>query len=118
MLDEQLNTLKEQISEAMVAFDNACQALRTIPGIGEQSAHVMIAEIGVDMTVFADAVQLASWAGVSWAERVGWMATLFAYSRWQRVFVGGVGDCCAGGDQAQGIFPSRQVSALVSLTER
>lgn len=64
MLDEQLNTLNEQISEAMVAFDQACQALRTIPGIGEQSAQVIIAEIGVDMTVFANAAHLASWAGV------------------------------------------------------
>lgn len=64
MLDEQLNTLNEQISEAMVAFDQACQALGTIPGIGERTAQVIIAEIGVDMTVFTDAAHLASWAGV------------------------------------------------------
>ncbi|RBL99627.1 hypothetical protein C1H84_14525 [Glutamicibacter soli] len=63
-LDEQLQILNQMIAEAMQSFDQACQALGTIPGIGEQTAQVIIAEIGVDMNVFADAAHLASWAGV------------------------------------------------------
>lgn len=63
-LDEQLQILNQMIAEAMQSFDQACQALGTIPGIGEQTAQVNIAEIGVDMNVFADAAHLASWAGV------------------------------------------------------
>jgi transposase len=36
-----------------------------IPGVKQRSAEVMIAEIGVDMSVFATPKNLASWAGVS-----------------------------------------------------
>lgn len=63
-LDEQLQMLDQMITEAMAPFDQACQALETVPGIGKQTAQVIIAEVGVDMTVFPDAAHLASWAGV------------------------------------------------------
>lgn len=35
----------------------------TMPGINKRTAEGIIAEIGVDMTVFGDAAHLASWAG-------------------------------------------------------
>lgn len=63
-LAEQLEALNKMITEAMQSFDQACQALGTLPGIGEQTAQVIIAEIGVDMSNFSDAAHLASWAGV------------------------------------------------------
>lgn len=63
-LDEQLQILNQMIAEVMQSFEQACQALGTIPGIGEQTAQVIIAEIGVDMSVFADVAHLAYWAGV------------------------------------------------------
>ena len=37
--------------------------LDTITGVGKRAAEVIIAEIGVDMTVFPTAGHLASWAG-------------------------------------------------------
>jgi transposase len=39
--------------------------LDTIPGIGPWQAEVILAEIGLDMTRFATAAHLASWAGVA-----------------------------------------------------
>ena len=36
----------------------------TIPGVKQRTAEVLIAEIGVDMTVFPTPKHLASWAGV------------------------------------------------------
>ena len=39
-------------------------ALDTIPGVSRRIAEVLIAEIGVDMTPFASAERLASWAGM------------------------------------------------------
>ena len=38
--------------------------LTTIPGVDELAAAAIIAEIGVDMTVFGTAQRLAAWAGV------------------------------------------------------
>jgi transposase len=38
--------------------------LATIPGVGEQVAQTIIAEIGVEMTRFPSAGHLASWAGL------------------------------------------------------
>jgi transposase len=38
--------------------------VKTIPGIAERTAQVVIAEIGVDMARFPTAQHLASWAGL------------------------------------------------------
>ncbi len=43
----------------------AATRLATIPGIGQRSAEVIVAEIGPEMTQFATAGHLASWAGLS-----------------------------------------------------
>jgi transposase len=46
------------------AAEEAARRLATVPGVGERSAQAIVAEIGTDMTVFATAAHLASWAGV------------------------------------------------------
>jgi len=63
-LDEQICQLSEAIEEQMRPFAAAVELLCTIPGVAQRTAEVIIAEIGVDMTVFATAGHLASWAGM------------------------------------------------------
>jgi transposase len=46
------------------ALEEGVRRLMTIPGVGRQTAEVLVAEIGVDMTAFAKAAKLASWAGL------------------------------------------------------
>lgn len=46
-------------------FTSAVERLETIPGVGQQTAEVIVAEIGSDMTRFASAGHLAAWAGVA-----------------------------------------------------
>jgi transposase len=53
----------ERIEEAMEPFAAAAGRLRGIPGVGERSAEVIVAEIGPDMKPFATAGHLSSWAG-------------------------------------------------------
>jgi hypothetical protein len=45
-------------------FEAAIRRLITIPGIDRRTAWTIVAEIGVDMSVFGDARHLASWAGL------------------------------------------------------
>ena len=63
-LDEQIANLTEAIGEQIVPFEKAVELLCTIPGIQRRNAECIIAEIGVDMSIFPTAKQLASWAGM------------------------------------------------------
>jgi len=65
---DQLTTMIDQltgrIEEAMAPFGGALDLLNTIPGINQPTAEVITAETGGDMTRFASAKHLASWAGI------------------------------------------------------
>ena len=63
-LDEQIEQLTGMIAEQIRPFDPAVQLLCTIPGIQHRGAQCIIGEIGTDMTRFATARHLASWAGL------------------------------------------------------
>jgi transposase len=62
-LDEQIDRLSEAIEERIAPFERAVELLCTIPGVQRRTAETIVAEIGVDMSVFPDAKHLASWAG-------------------------------------------------------
>jgi transposase len=63
-LDEQIVNLTEAIGEQIAPFEKAVELLCTIPGVQRRTAEVIIAEIGVDMSIFPTDKQLASWAGM------------------------------------------------------
>jgi transposase len=62
-LDEQIEQLSAAIEEQLRPFAAAAELLRTIPGVQQRTAELLIAEIGTDMSVFPTAGHLASWAG-------------------------------------------------------
>jgi len=64
-LDETIETLNTEIVERLVPFDAAAELLKTLPGVSDLTAQVMIAEMGVDMSRFPTAGHLAAWAGVA-----------------------------------------------------
>ncbi len=47
-----------------LAWDEAVTLLDTIPGVGQTTAELIVAEIGTDMQRFGSAARLASWAKV------------------------------------------------------
>jgi hypothetical protein len=57
-------TSTEAIGEQIAPFEKAVELLCTIPGVQRRTAEVIIAEIGVDMSIFPTDKQLASWAGM------------------------------------------------------
>jgi transposase len=63
-LDESIERLSAAIEEQIAPFAAAVELLCTIPGVQRRAAEVIIAETGGDMTAFATAGHLASWAGV------------------------------------------------------
>jgi transposase len=64
-LDESIVRFDEQIQEYCHPFEEAVELLDTIPGIARETAEIIIAEIGTDMSRFPSANHLASWAGVA-----------------------------------------------------
>jgi len=62
-LDEQIERLSDAIEGQLRPFQPAVELLRTLDGIETRTAQNILAEIGVDMSVFPSDRQLASWAG-------------------------------------------------------
>jgi len=63
-LEDLIARFDARIDHAMAPFAAAEERLRGIPGVGQQAAEVIVAELGTDMTQFPTAGHLASWAGL------------------------------------------------------
>ncbi|KVA53985.1 transposase [Burkholderia cepacia] len=63
-LEHTLADLDAAVGLALTPIRQQVQLLKTIPGGGDLTARVLVAEIGVDMTRFPDSAHLISWAGL------------------------------------------------------
>ena len=63
-LESSVQQIEQQLSEVMRPFREAVQWLKTIPGVSDVVASVIVAEIGLDMTRFPTHGHLISWAGL------------------------------------------------------
>ena len=63
-LEAAILQLERQIAKLLRPFREPVEQLATIPGVSDTVAHVLIAEIGLDMTRFPTAGHLVSWAGL------------------------------------------------------
>jgi len=63
--EKDLAVLEQRIQEKLQPYDAQVTLLDEIPGVDRTLAAVIIAELGVDMKVFENVPQLASWTGVS-----------------------------------------------------
>jgi transposase len=62
-LEGSIAELDAHVDRVLAPFAVARDRLDTITGVGKRAAECMIAELGVDMSVFPTAAHLASWAG-------------------------------------------------------
>ncbi len=60
-----IDEITTRIQETIAPFHGFRDLICTIPGVSALTADVIIAETGADMTRFATAAQLASWAGTT-----------------------------------------------------
>ncbi|GAC1530115.1 MAG: IS110 family transposase [Chloroflexota bacterium] len=63
-LDESIERLNLEVDRVITPFGKQVELLCTIPGIQKRTAEVLLAEIGPDMSRFASAAHLASWAAL------------------------------------------------------
>lgn len=61
-LDKAVADIEKEVSLGLEPFRQAAKLLSTMPGLSDVSAHVIVAEIGIDMTRFATPGHLLSWA--------------------------------------------------------
>jgi transposase len=64
-LDETIGHFDAQISLACNADQAVLDLLDTIPGVARETAEMLVAEIGTDMSRFPSAGHLAAWAGLA-----------------------------------------------------
>ena len=64
-LDTAIESLTGEIEERLRPFEEAKELLRTIPGIGETVAQIVIAETGADMSAFPTAKHFAAWTALA-----------------------------------------------------
>jgi transposase len=63
-LQAALEEVDAAVGKALEPIRHSVHLLMTMPGVSEVVAHVIVAEIGVDMTRFPSAAHLVSWAGL------------------------------------------------------
>jgi len=63
-LDQAVATLEARIGIATRPYADLIELLCTIPGVGVRLAEILIAECGLDMTVFPTAGHFVSWAAI------------------------------------------------------
>jgi transposase len=63
-LETVIGQYSARIEVVLSPFEAAVERLKTIPGVDQRAAEVIVAEIGNEMTQFPSADHLSSWAGV------------------------------------------------------
>ena len=98
-LEAAVREVEMRLGVALAPFQEAVEHLRTMPGVSDTVARVIVAEVGVDMTRFATAGHLISWAGLCpglhesagkrlstrWRKGAPWLKTTLVQAAWAAV---------------------------------
>jgi transposase len=60
-----ISTINLRIKNMLAPYENVVELLKEVPGLSTKSIEDLIAEIGLDMSVFPTDKHLASWSGVA-----------------------------------------------------
>ena len=64
-MEADLEKVEQRVEDTIAPFAEQREWLRQIPGVDRIVASVIVAELGVDMSVFGSASRAAAWAGVA-----------------------------------------------------
>jgi transposase len=65
LIEEQIGQIDQDVASLLREHQDAVQRLAEVPGLGVNSAQMIIAEVGAKAAAFASAKQLSSWVGAS-----------------------------------------------------
>jgi len=65
LIEEQIGQIDQDIASLLREHQDAVQRLAEVPGLGVNSAQMIIAEVGAKAAAFASAKHLSSWVGAS-----------------------------------------------------
>jgi len=65
LIEEQIGQIDEDVASLLREHQDAVQRLAEVPGLGVNSAQMIIAEVGAKAAAFASAKHLSSWVGAS-----------------------------------------------------
>lgn len=60
-----ISDIDAKVREILSPYDNAVELLKDIPGLNTKSIEDLVAEIGLDMSVFPNEKHLCSWVGIA-----------------------------------------------------
>ncbi|MFC4672935.1 transposase, partial [Dysgonomonas termitidis] len=60
-----ISEIDDKVRQALSPYDNVIELLKGVPGFNLKTAQDLIAEIGLDMSVFPSEKHLCSWVGIS-----------------------------------------------------
>jgi transposase len=63
-VDRSIKQIEQETPQRLRSFEVLVARLCQITGVSQNTVHVLLAEVGTDMSRFPDAAHLASWAGV------------------------------------------------------
>jgi transposase len=63
-LESSITHVSDELAARLQPVKEAVGRLDTIPGVGQRTAEILVAEMGTDMSRFPSAGHLASWAGM------------------------------------------------------
>src|ERR1700751_2637568 len=63
MIENQIGQLNQEMANLLTEHQDAVQRLAEVPGLGVDSAHQIIAEVGADAATFASPKEFSSWVG-------------------------------------------------------
>jgi transposase len=63
-LQAAVRDVEARVGETLRPFQQRADLLTTIPGVSDTVAHVIVSEIGIDMSRFPSSAHLISWAGL------------------------------------------------------
>lgn len=64
LIEKQMDQLDQELSQLLQSHQDVVQRLAEVPGLGVDSAHQILAEVGPTAATFPSAKNLASWVGV------------------------------------------------------